>query len=66
MRGLTDYITRVAWSDILTVQYILIDDCYQQLAVNLLPQRKFTPFGEPDFSDAEVITIALLAVYLII
>ena len=61
MRGLTDYITRVAWSDILTVQYILIDDCYQQLEVDLLPQRKFTPFGEPDFSDSEVITIALLA-----
>jgi len=59
MRGLTDYITQAAWSDILTVQYILIDDCYQQLDVNILPKRKFTPFGEPDFSDSEVITIAL-------
>ena len=59
MRGLTDYITQAAWSDILTVQYILIDDCYRQLDANILPKRKYTPFGEPDFSDSEVITIAL-------
>jgi hypothetical protein len=59
MRGLTDYITQAAWSDILTVQYILVDDCYQELEAHILPQRKFTPFGEPDFSDSEVITIAL-------
>ena len=59
MRGLTNYITQTAWSDILTVQFILIDDCYQQLEQHLLPTRKFTPFGEPDFSDSEVITIAL-------
>ena len=27
----------------------------------LLPNRKFTPFGTPEFSDSEVITIALFA-----
>ena len=59
MRGLTDYITQAAWSDILTVQYVLVDDCYQQLDVHILPKRKFAPRGVPDFSDSEVITIAL-------
>jgi len=59
MRGLTDYITQAAWSDILTVEYILIDDSYQQLDVAILPERKFAPQGEADFSDSEVITIAL-------
>lgn len=59
MRGLTDYITQAAWSDILTVQYVLVDDCYQQLDCQILPERKFAPLGVPDFSDSEVITIAL-------
>lgn len=59
MRGLTDYITQAAWSDILTVEYILIDDSYQQLDAEFLPERKFAPQGCPDFSDSEVITIAL-------
>ncbi|MCB9419368.1 MAG: IS982 family transposase [Ardenticatenaceae bacterium] len=60
MRGLTDYITQAAWSDILTVQYVLVDDSYQQLDVHILPERKFAPQGTPCFSDSEVITIALL------
>ena len=59
MRGLTDYITQATWSDILTVQFVLVDDCYQQLDVHILPVRKFAPHGVPDFSDSEVITIAL-------
>lgn len=59
MRGLTDYITQAGWSDILTVQYVLVDDCYQQLDASILPERKFAPQGVPDFSDSEVITIAL-------
>lgn len=59
MRGLTDYITQATWNDILTVQYILVDDCYQQLDVQVLPKRKFTPRGVPDFGDSEVITLAL-------
>ena len=59
MRGLTDYITQAAWSDILTVEYVLIDDSYQQLEGDILPERKFAPQGCPDFSDSEVITIAL-------
>ena len=61
MKGLTDYITQSAWSDILTVNFVLIDDCYQQIDPTLLPNRKFTPFGTPEFSDSEVITIALFA-----
>lgn len=59
MRGLTDYITQATWSDILTVQFVLIDDCYRQLDDHILPNRKFAPQGVPDFSDSEVIAIAL-------
>lgn len=59
MRGLTDYITQSAWNDILTVQYILVDDGYQELDDHILPERKFAPQGGPTFSDSEVITIAL-------
>jgi len=58
MRGLTDS-TQAAWSVILTMQYVLVDACYQQLDVNILPERKFAPQGMPDFSDSEVMTIAL-------
>lgn len=61
MKGLTDYITQSAWSDILTVNFVLIDDCYQQIDSALLPNRKFAPQGTPEFSDSEVITIALFA-----
>lgn len=61
MRGMTNYITQAAWSDILTVLYILVDDCYQQLDTNILPNRKFAPFGDPDFSDSEVITLSTFA-----
>lgn len=61
MKGLTDYITQSAWSDILTVNFVLIDDSYQQIDPALLPNRKFTPSGRPKFSDSEVITLALFA-----
>jgi len=61
MKGLTDYITQSTWSDMLTVQYILIDDSYQQIDKLLLPNRKFAPRGGAEFSDSEVITISLFA-----
>lgn len=61
MKGLTDYITQSTWSDILTVQFVLIDDAYQQLAPNQLPDRRFAHKGGPKFSDSEVITLALFA-----
>lgn len=59
MKGLTDYITQSAWSDILTTSYVLIDDSYNLLDQALRPNRKFAPQGIADFSDSEVITIAL-------
>ena len=61
MKGLTNYITQSTWSDILTVNYILVDDSYQQIDPALWPEHKFTPFGKPEFSDSEVITIAMFA-----
>lgn len=59
MKGLTDYITQSAWSDILTVSYVLIDDSYRQINSTIKPNRKFAPQGTPYFSDSEVITIVL-------
>ena len=61
MKGLTDYITQSTWSDMLTVIYVLVDDSYKQLKPALRPERKFAPQGMPEFSDSEVITIALFA-----
>lgn len=59
MKGLTNYITQSAWSDILTVIFVLIDDSYQLLDATLRPNRKYAPVGTPDFSDSEVITLSL-------
>jgi len=61
MKGLTEYITQSAWCDILTVEFVLVDDSYQQMDPSLRPNRKFAPQGTPQFSDSEVITIALFA-----
>jgi hypothetical protein len=61
MRGMTNYITQATWSDILTVLFILIDDAYQQLDTTILPNRKFAPFEDADFSDSEVITLSIFA-----
>jgi hypothetical protein len=61
MKGLTDYIMQSMWSDILTVNYVLIDDSYKQISLVVCPGRKFSPHGTPEFSDSEVITIALFA-----
>jgi hypothetical protein len=59
MKGLTDYITCAAWGDILTVSYVYTDDGYKAIDADVRPQRKFAPQGEAEFSDSEVITIAL-------
>ena len=61
MKGLTEYITQATWSNILTVSYVLVDDSYQVINPRLPLQRKFSPQGAPEFSDSEVITIALFA-----
>lgn len=61
MKGLTDYITHSPWSDVLTVSFVYTDDGYKAINTNVLPERKFAPQGTPEFSDSEVITIALFA-----
>ena len=59
MKGLTNYITEWAWIDGMMSLFILIDDTYQELPLSFVPNRKYTPGGQPTFSDSEVITIAL-------
>lgn len=59
MKGLTDYITQATWSDILIVSYVLVDESSQQMNPALRPKRKYAPLGTPEFSDSEIITIAL-------
>jgi hypothetical protein len=59
MKGLTDYITTARWVEILTVSFVLVDDAYQALDKSLLPDRRFAPRATAEFSDSEVITLAL-------
>ena len=61
MKGLTDYITQALWRDILTVNYVLIDDSYKHINPALLPPRECAPLGTPEFSDSEVMTIAVFS-----
>ena len=59
MTGLTDYITESNWVDIFTIWYVMVDDAYQHLVACLgRPLRQRGP--EPDFTDSEVITVALI------
>jgi hypothetical protein len=58
MHGLTDYITACDWSEIFLVWLVLVDDTYQQLYADVrLRQRG----PAPQFTDAEVITLSLIA-----
>jgi hypothetical protein len=59
MEGLTDFITQYRWEDIFTVWFVVIDNAHQALQEYFGEWRKRgTP---PEFSDAEVITVALIA-----
>ncbi len=59
MNGLTNYITEQPWTDIVTTWYVLVDTAYQQLIRQRgSPWRTRGP--EPEFSDSEVITVALI------
>jgi len=58
MTGLTDFITDAQWEDILTVWYVVVDDAYKALEATYGPWRQRGP--EPEFSDSEVITVALM------
>jgi len=61
MKGLTNYITEAVWVDILTAQFVIVDDMYAKLPAKILPNRKFAPKRGVDFADSEVITISLFA-----
>jgi hypothetical protein len=58
MTGLTDFITNAQWEDILTVWYVVGDDAYKAWEATSGPWRQRGP--EPEFSDSEVITVALM------
>ena len=58
MEGLTDYITKSNWEDILTVTYVLVDDAWPTLPQTAVPRRQRGP--APEMSDSEVVTVALL------
>jgi len=58
MNGLTNYITSGRWEDIFTIWYVHVDDAYKDLEHQYGAWRRAGP--EPEFSDSEVITIALI------
>lgn len=58
MVGMTDFITSARWQDVFTVWFVLIDDSYRALETDLGRWRKRGP--QPNFTDSEVITVALI------
>jgi len=61
MLGLTDYITEQSWEDTLIATYVLVADRLDRAAQAARFVRTRGP--EPDYDDAQVITIALVADY---
>jgi len=61
MKGLTDYITEQAWEDTLIATYVLVADRLERAAQVARFVRSRGP--EPDYDDAQIITIALAADY---
>ncbi|MEW6296109.1 MAG: IS982 family transposase [Candidatus Diapherotrites archaeon] len=59
MNGLTNYITKNLWEDIITTWYVLVDDAYWRIIRKCKsPRRASGP--APKFTDSEVITVALI------
>jgi hypothetical protein len=58
MTGRTDFITDARWADVVLVWYCLVDDAYKALEANYGRWRHHGPV--PEFSDSEVITVALV------
>ena len=61
MLGLTDYITEQTWEDTLIATYVLVADRLDRAAQAARFVRTRGP--EPDYDDAQVITIALVTDY---
>jgi len=59
--GLTDYITEQLWEDTLIATYVLVADQLDQATQRAKFVRTRGP--EPDYDDAQIITIALVADY---
>lgn len=59
MKGLTDYITKSPWEDIITIWFVHIDEHYQ--AIVALQGGSLRQRGpQPEMSDSEVITVSLI------
>jgi hypothetical protein len=57
MKGLTQYISRCDWEEVITYWYVLVDDTYKAL----YGRERIRERGpQPKFSDSEVITVALV------
>lgn len=61
MQSLTHYITDVAWSDLLLVLYVHIDDAYRALLPEERPVRRAGSLWEPYFSDSEMLTVIVFS-----
>jgi hypothetical protein len=59
MLGLTDYITEQSWEDMLIAIYVLVADRLDRAIRTARFVRRRGP--EPDYDDAQIITIALAA-----
>jgi hypothetical protein len=59
MQGLTDYLTEQSWEDTLIATYVLVADRLGQAAQTAQFARTRGP--NPDYDDAQIITIALAA-----
>jgi hypothetical protein len=55
MPSIRKCITEFAWEDIILVVYVLMDDAYRALPIEILPSRERG--REPEFSDSEVLTV---------
>jgi hypothetical protein len=59
LNGLTNYITKWSWEDIITAWFVLVDDaCQRVVARRGKPLRASGP--APSFTDSEVITVSLI------
>ncbi len=58
MTGLTDFITEASWADTFLIWFVIVDDAYTAVEAHYGGWRRRGP--APEFSDSEVITVALI------
>jgi hypothetical protein len=59
MPSIRECITKYAWEDIFTTVFVLVDDMYRGLPIEVCPVRRRG--REPRFTDSEVITVTFVA-----